>query len=220
MKKHKLENISLWLSLGIIAGGMIVVIGWVIDIDILTRLLPNKINMKFITALTFVLSGVSMLYIKQIIKGKTLWPQIILPATAMLILLFMFTLLASGIFGVRTGIENLFVKDGGSVNTVRPGMPALPTMLCFIIFGINTIVALLGNAYLLKKFLVSSGYIIFIIGIFAVFGYIINQPILYWLVTANSVPIAINTSLLFALLGLDMIITSKLIKADPRYYEN
>lgn len=211
---------SIWASVAVIYCSLLVMIGWIFNVERLTYVFPTQINMKFITSFAFVLSGTAMLLIIQTLKGKKELAQIVLPVTSMLTLLLMFTLLASGLFGVQTGIEKLMIEDTASVKTTRPGMPSIPTMLCFVIFGVVSITALFSNIKFLKRLLKITGLFIATIGIVSITGYVINSPMLYWKLDESAVPIALNTAILFCLLGIAMYVASQIILQKKNIYED
>lgn len=217
--KLNLKNISNWLHVSVASIASIVIVGWVFDIDVLTRVSQNQINIKFVTAVIFVITAISMIYISQILKGKKDLAQVVLPATSMTVLLIMFTLLASGVFGVSTGLENIFVAATPSIQNNRLGMPAIPTIINFVIFGLLSVAALFIGSKTIQQLLAAVGYCFTGLGTLAVLGYIFDLPYLYWKFNNKLTPIALYTSILFILLGLDMIITSK-IKYKKQNYED
>jgi len=94
------------------AVGIMVMMGWMLDIDILKSIMPEFVTMKFSTALSFLLSGITLYFIVRSLEGDSGIAQVVLPITTLIILLLMATLLISVLVGVRTGIEDLFVRDG------------------------------------------------------------------------------------------------------------
>ncbi len=208
-------NISRMCSIFIFFYSIVVMAGWIWGIDSWTRISSNEINMKFAAAGAFFLSSISLWYIELAIYGRKEISQIILPATTLLILLIMATLLAAGIFGVQTGIEDLFVADSVLTKTVIPGMPAIPTMINFILFGIASILAFFEFSTKHKSF-TYIGIPISIVGVTAVIGYVFHIPFLYYKFVGSSTPIALNTAILFIVLGLGLLS----IRYIEKKYEN
>jgi hypothetical protein len=115
----------------------------------------------------------------------------------------------STLLGMHTGIEELFIKEmPGGVKTVVPGRPSIPTMLNFLIIAIAGILTILDTEYLQSKLKV-FGFIIGIIGAVAVFGYIIDVPLLYYFVEGVNSAIALHTAVLFILLGTGLVCLSE-----------
>jgi nitric oxide reductase large subunit len=111
------------------------------------------------------------------------------------------TLFFSDLFGVHTGAEELFIQDVSSApTTVTPGKPSFMTMFSFIWIAITAVLASF-NPKGLTPFLKITGLIIGGIGIVAVFGYLLNVPLLYYYVAGVSSAMAFHTAVLFVFLG-------------------
>lgn len=208
-------KVSNWLRIIVICSSLLVIIGWVFDVEALTRFSQNQNTIKFITAVVFAITAISMVYISQILKNKKDYAQVVLPATSMIILLVMFTLLAAGIFGVETGIENFFIETKPSVQGSGSGMPAVPTMVNFVLIGLISVSALFVSPKRIRQLLTTSGYLIFGSGFLALTGYILGLPFLYWDFNNKFVPVALYTSILFILLGIDMLLTARIKIKKP-----
>ena len=202
MNDLKIENI---LSGVVIFVGVMVIVGWFLGIPILTSILPQWVTMKFSTALSFLMSGISLFFIARVVEGKPNIAQVVLPFTSLVILLLMATLLWSVVIGVRTGIEDLFVQETeGAVKTTTPERPSSGTMVDFILVGVAGVIALFNHRSL-KKYLKGIGWVVAVIGGFAVLGYIINAPFLYYTIQQWSTAMALHTAILFTLLKVDPI---------------
>ena len=60
-------------------GGLVVMFGWFLDIPILTSILPQWVTMKFNTALSFFLGGLTLFFIIEIFEGRRERSEIIMP---------------------------------------------------------------------------------------------------------------------------------------------
>ena len=58
------------LSLVVIIASIMVIIGWIFDISILKSISPTWVSMKFDTAITFLLSGITLYFIIRAIEGE------------------------------------------------------------------------------------------------------------------------------------------------------
>jgi hypothetical protein len=189
--------------------GIMVMIGWIFDIGILKSISPSWISMKFDTALVFVLSGITLYYIAGAREGKFDRAQVALSITTLIIVLLMGILFFSTVLGVRTGAEDLFIKElPGTVRTVIPGRPSVPTMVNFILIAIAGIMTILNPENLQSKLKI-PGLIIGAIGAVAVVGYIFDAPLLYYFVEGVNSAIALNTAVLFVLLGMGLVCLSE-----------
>lgn len=197
------------ISLVIGVEAMLVMLGWIFGFDLLTRIFPKQgINMAFTTALMFLLSVIGIYFLNKITTENefTLSP-IILSGITLIILLMNITILISSLMGVQTGLENLFVRQQDLVvlNNIVAGLPALPTMFCFIFLGLASIFSLLKYRKNIKVF----GYAIFIVSFIALIGYILKTPVLYYKFNPSAIPMAFNTSLSFVLLSICVVLISE-----------
>lgn len=197
-----------FLSIIVAFSGMLVIMGWIFDVGFLKSILPNLVAMKLSTAVCFVSSGLLLYALAKEREGQgSLFAQIFLPATSLLILLLMATFFISVIFGLNaTGIDNIFVQEkAGAVNTFVPGRPSIPTMFNFILIATSGILTLSGS----KKHLFWLGLAVLIVGGVAIAGYVVNQPVLYFLIVGKNTAMALNTAILFALVGVGFILCGK-----------
>lgn len=188
------------LAMIVIFIGIMVQFGWIADIPILTSILPQWVTMKFSTALSFFFSGVILYLIDYRHEKELSWSGPILAFCAMIVLFLMFSLLASSIFGVKTGIEDLFVKEApDAVKTTVPGRPSIGTMVNFVLLASVAFFSLTDVKKVNAIRLI--GLVVIIIGGTAFLGYILDLPILYYTVEGISTAMAFHTSILFVLLG-------------------
>jgi len=193
------------LGMIVILAGITVMAGWIFDIEILKSILPMWVTMKFTTALSFFLSGILLVSIAQSLEKRTGFAQVFLAVTTLCILLLMLMLLMSVILGVRTGIEDIFVKETeGAVKTTTPGRPSLGTMVNFILIAAGGIMTLVDVGKLKEKLRI-IGIVITLIGSVAIAGYVLNQPILYYSIENVSTAMAVHTAILFVLIGMGKI---------------
>jgi hypothetical protein len=188
---------------------LVVMLGWIFNINALTGILPNQIGMQFITAFSFSLAAIGLWFMDLAVNGKSDIPFVILPGTAMLILLILTTSVAAEIFGVHTGITDLFIAGNNAINTPIPGMPSPVSVLGFILFSVAMILSLFNSFNLNKKILYFHAVPLILIGSVGVLGYIFNLPFLYYKFIDGSNPIALNTALMFILLGLGVFLTER-----------
>jgi hypothetical protein len=205
MNADKKRRIAKVLSLIVIIAGITVIIGWILDISILKSISPAWVSMKFDTAIAFVLSGITLYFIARAAEGEFDKAQVALSITSLIIILLMGTLFFSAIFKIRTGTEDLFIKEAaGTVKTVTPGRPSVPTMFNFILIASAGILTTLNPANLRSKLKI-IGVIVGLIGATAVAGYCLNVPHLYYYIEGVNSAIACHTAALFMVLGIGLI---------------
>lgn len=206
-KAHNNSQIAQGLAVCVMIVGILVMCGWILDISILKSILPMWVTMKFSTALCFLISGLTIISIAGMKKYPGL-AQISLSMTTMLLMLFMASLFLSSFLGMRTGIEELFIKETQeAIRTTVPGRPSLGTMINFILIAIAGIAAMFRWAQL-KVFLMFIGRTVMVIGGIAVLGYVLNLPPLYYAFEGLSTAMACHTALLFMIVGMSLIFLS------------
>jgi hypothetical protein len=213
----KISNQKIIEILSLIIGteACLVMAGWIFGADFLTRIIPDGINMKFPTALAFLFSAIALYLIFRIIKDDYELSTLILPGIALMLFLIMgvillasFTNTQTGLLadltGTQTGIENLFVKEQNPIYAEGSGVPAVITIVNFIIFGFACLYSLFSSPKRQKMFKI-IGWFIIISSLIPIMGYILSLPALYFEIYGWT-PIAFNTALSFFLLGLGLII--------------
>jgi hypothetical protein len=199
------RKIAKALSLVVIITGIMVIIGWVFDISTLKSISSSWISMKFDTAIAFVFSGITLYFIVRAQEGEFDTAQVALAITSLIIILLMGILFSSALLGIRTGIEDLFIKETSvSAKTVIPGRPSVPTMINFIFIALAGIVTMLNPEKLPSKLKI-IGLVVGLVGAVAVVGYIINAPLLYYFIAGVNSAMAFHTALLFVLLGMGLL---------------
>lgn len=202
---HKIVKI---LALLIGTEAVIVMTGWILGIDSLTRFLPSGINMKFPTAASFLFSAIGLYFISRATKYDPELSRVVLPGIALVIFLMNTYLLLAGLFGIPTGLEILFVQEASPVFAEGSGLPALNTILCFILFASACVVALFPGPEF-KSSIRFLGYTILVIGFISIVGYALRLPALYLDIVNSVVPMALNTAVFLVLLGFGLVVTSK-----------
>jgi hypothetical protein len=202
MTKLKIAKIIAGLSIVV---GLIVMLGWYLDITILTSILPMWIRMKFATALCFVFSGIIVYFLSFRKEEKKELKQIVLIIFPMLLVLVMGTLFLGSVFNFQTGMENIRFIDIHELKTpIFQGRPSLVTMI------ISLLIACLGFLYNFneptKKIFYTIGLSIGALGLMGVLGYVVHIPFLYYEIPGLSNAIAFHTTSLFALLGFSIFL--------------
>ena len=187
---------------------LLVMGGWVFDIHELTRISSIGVSMRFITAVLFFFSTIGLYSISRAITYRDEVALLALAGVSMVILFMVTALFAGRSLGMPTGIESLFLHPHSSVDLSvsmsMQGRPSIVTLTSFALFGLVCIAALfLGD--LTKKLIAYAGRIILSIGVIALAGYALNLPVLYYGTDLFAVPMALNTAVLFSLLGFGLM---------------
>lgn len=209
IKQMKRTKLAISLSIIVIIGGASVMIGWIMDIEILKSILPIWVTMKFTTALSFFLSGFILYFISSSIENRSDIAQVGLSITTLMLLLLMATLLISVILNIHTGVEYLFVRETKyAVNSTAPGVPSVGTMINFIIIAVVGILTLLDLKSLYRK-MHFFGLTILLTSSLAILGYILSLPLFYYSIDDLSTAMALHTAILFVITGIGFSILGK-----------
>lgn len=192
------------LSLIVAAAGLAVMAGWIFDIVIIKSIGPAFVSMKFSTAFAFVVSGTSLYFLVRAREGEFEKAQVALSISSFVLVILMGLLFFSALFGIETGIENLFVHDPGDAKSVVPGIPSVPTMINFLLIALAGIITIVNPAGPPPK-LKAIGVMVGVIGAIAVAGYIFNAPLLYYYIADVNSAMALHTALLFVALGTGLL---------------
>ncbi len=186
-----------WSGLVAAIVGVVVEIGWLLDVSILTSVGAGFATMKFNTALGFILSGISLWLLKTKSSPSKPSPMIWVLCGASLVLAFLSMLEYST--GFNLGVDEALVSDSYTDPALAPpGRMSWATAQCFFTVNIALLIAA-GN----KKKLCYLGdffaLVTFFSGITGICGYLFNVDALYWFFPYSSM--AIHTSVLFVLVS-------------------
>lgn len=173
--------------------GVLVLIGWWIGIPVLKSLGAGFVTMKVSTALSFVLNGILMYFMKS--RDERGQHAGMAAAVSMLFLSTWLTVSAYTGFALGSAEDT-------SIETVYPGLKSLGTMLAFTLCGLG------GISYLLTTktgFVRAAGWSVVSIGCVALLGYLVGQPALYYYWPNLSTGMAIHTAALFVLCGIGFV---------------
>ncbi len=202
-----MKNNTIKVIAGFVSGaGILVVIGWVSDISIFKSIGPSFITIKFITALSFLLSGILLYLLAKTENKKSETVEIALPLVASFILMFIGILFFSWLLGINSGFENIFVHEAaGAVKTTKPNALSIPTIFAFLLIALSGFAGFFSERHK-KNLFKTVGYIVATIGGVAVFGYILNNPLVYYYVPNINTGMALYTAILFMLVGIGFLL--------------
>jgi hypothetical protein len=165
-------------SLLVCGVGLVVLLGWFLDVQILKSILPNAATMKFNTALCFALAGTSLWFLKNEDSQAGSKPigRVLAGLTTFICLLTM----CEYLFDWNLGIDQMFVKDPATSPLNFPGRMSQITAIAFI---------LCGMALLLMDTNVSQYFALGVVflSLLAVIGYLFDYQALYKLAGYDSV---------------------------------
>ncbi len=157
---------------GMLAGvmGMVVLIGWGLDIALLKSLLPGLVTMKANTAGGFLLAGLALVFLQEgrVDPRQHRWATILAASVALLGLLTV----SEYLFGWDLGIDQLLFKESaGAIGTRFPGRMGLNTALNFALAGAALLLLDRHTDNAAWKPAESLALIVFLMALMALLGY-------------------------------------------------
>jgi len=171
--------------------GIVVLIGWALDISFLKSVVPGWATMKHNTALCFTLSGMA-LSISCRSQLATGWRRVSVGMAASVAVIGLLTLLEY-VFDTDLGIDQfLFSDPENALPDSAPGRMAPPTALGFVFTGLA-----LAGLDTCRSFVISqcAPLVGIVIGLLAILGYAYGIATLYRVGTNASVALHTATSL-------------------------
>lgn len=209
-EKKKESHFSLFvffLSSLIILLSLIVMLGWHIQNQWLVQIFPNYVPMQYNTAVGFLLTGLSLLFL--------FFKRYYFVFINGFILFFLgFLTISQYLFGIDFNIDQLFMEPFTSEKTAYPGRMSFITALSFILTSLP--ILLLTKKSWHPKTTYLSGVIgasVIVIGIANLVGYFTGSPTPYGLEQLSYM--AIHTSFGFLLTGVGIFIISYAITDTP-----
>lgn len=182
---------KLGLCLIVLLTGVVVQVGWLLDIPIILTVMENCVSMKPSTAMSFILAS----FIAIIINSDYRRHTIELASFVFALSLQITGMLLAQVTGLTTGINLIPVGHDTSMYTVHPHLPSVGTMIAFIF------ITTMGISFLLKKPSYFAARALLVIGLVALTGYVCEIPLLYYYVPELSTGMAIHTAMGFVLLS-------------------
>tara|TARA_B110000858_G_scaffold198281_1_gene263709 strand:- start:12804 stop:14459 length:1656 start_codon:yes stop_codon:yes gene_type:complete len=180
--------------------GLVVIVGWYVELPSLIQILPSFAPMQFNTALCFLLSGIGLTLLTLRKTTSAFWLGIA-------VFIFALVTLLQYPIGVDIGLDNLFMEPYIVTKTSHPGRMAPNTALCFLVFGL----ALLLESFRTRstKQFCEGLYIpeflsplIIALATMSLFGYIFNNDTaIAW---ANLTAMALHTTIGLIVLGIGL----------------
>ena len=184
------------INIGVMALGLLVMLGWVFDISVLKSIVPGFSTMKFNTALSFLLIAASIFF--QVFDSPT--RRLLWKIPGGLVLTVGLLSLSEELIKNDLGIDQLlFPNEGYTEEPTNPVRMAAATALCFILIGLFTVT--LGSK---KRGIVLASqaglHTVTLIAFTAILGYILDVSPIYkhWFITS----MAVHTSVCFLLISI------------------
>jgi PAS domain S-box-containing protein len=205
-----LQYFSKKASIAVSAIGFIVILGWILDIQLLQGILPGLPSMKFNTAICFIFGGFS-LFLQQYqyvepkrIKHKKRYEFSIYSCSFLIILISSLTLIQY-IFNLNLGIDQLLFQDSHTliVGQSAPGRMAPNTAATFVLLGSALLLLSMRRPkYIQAQFLTLAAFLTAFMGFL---GYIYGKAFFYQF--GSSTGMALHAATTFMLLSVGILFT-------------
>lgn len=206
-------EVTLRMTFGVLVSalGFAVLIGWYINNVVLIPFSAELIPMQFNTALGMLLSGLSILFLKNHKKILALF-------SASIFLISILTLLQY-IFGITIGVDQLLIKAVHTTNILYPGRMAPNTAVCFLFTSMMFFISAFSNHFAWRNVVAMLlCTVIGILGLISLSGYFFGVPMLYaW---GNMAAMAMYTAVGFVgiSLGCFLFIVKQFLKIETRQH--
>ena len=191
------SNISVLVTLL----GVVVLLGWIFQIDLFKSVLPNSVAMKVNTALGFICSGTALRLWHQPSIGR--WTQLGAQGCALIVLLLgLLTLIEYG-FSIDLGLDQIWIKTPiDPLGDAAPGRMAVHTAFSFFLLGTALLVLHHRRARALWAQILAL--MLFLIALLCLLGYLFGNAVFYRIGSPTSM--AVHTSIAFLLLSLGLLL--------------
>ena len=182
----------------------IVLVGWLLDVDFLKRIVPGYVFMNPGTAVSLMLSSVSLGLLNNVNSNLRRAGQVC--AGTIVLISFIQLSAVSGLLDI--GIDLLFFGDRLFDKVIgQTNQTASQTILNFLLFGIALLLSSVNQKHRLVPFL-SQGLTIFVLLclFLAIIEYAYGSKSAYIVVSFN--PIAIHTAFSFLLLAVGLLLSN------------
>ena len=180
-----------------IACGVLVLVGWTLDIPLIRSVLPGAVEMKANTAVCLILAGVALFVA---VNPAMPYARSIAPALALAISAIGLATLSEYAFGWNLGIDELLFRDSAVAYNAAPGRMSPYSAAVFGAVGL-ALAALPRAGLRVVVWLLTVPVVL--IGVVSLLGYLWNAS---EIVTDTVLPpVAVNTAATFVLIGFGIL---------------
>ncbi|MCL5733594.1 MAG: hypothetical protein M1334_02960 [Patescibacteria group bacterium] len=187
------------ISILIIAGGLLGLIGWYFDLHSILSIISGRHEIRFTSAFSFIMVGLILISVYETIhadRKNTDFALIVLPAASLAIILFMTFFVAEKIFGIPVDVEHVFIGESGGLT----GMSAV-TAFNFLLIALIGVAAMFKIRWIRIAIFI-SGILVSLSGLLAILGYILNIKMLYFDILGISGPMSLMSAIMFLITGI------------------
>ena len=182
--------------IGIVA--ILVLIGWVFDLNALKSISPTFTTMKVSAALMFVMSAVmnhTMLTWKKQLSDIRAG---VMGTMMMSLLIFSLLMIMDLLTKEKMGFTEILKEDSGTIFTVKGGAPCIMTVLLFLVHSFTGL-CYIFNTDKMPKRLIRFATITLLTAVIAIVGYVLWIPTMFYYIKHYSSAMALHSAILFIL---------------------
>lgn len=196
--------------------GVLAMIAWTANILVLAKLGPDYIPMAPLTAIMFILIGSVLLVNLSSLREKI--RKVFSVVGLVLYWILLLIKLSEFFFGVRFGIEYLFVRNPQKFGAVLSARISPITATAFILAGISIIfLVFFGEKTSARNAAGGIGSAVFLLSSVLFFGYFYGAPLLYG---GKIIPVALTTALALLSLSAALILATGQSNFPLRFFVN
>ena len=187
---------------------VIVLLGWIseiFNIYLYGSILPQRIGMKFTSALSFFLSGLLLLSISSAYEKNVTSSSSLHQVTSMGIMLIVIVMLISSLEGTKAGVEHWFVGDAAyAIKGGMAGSISFGTMAAFVVISLIGILTMINPPK--ASLLLLGGIVECAVGGLSFAGHLLNIPILYFGIEGATAGVVLPAAVLIIMLGTGLLV--------------
>lgn len=200
-QKWSLKAISAGLGAVVALVGLLVLVGWALDIAPLKSISPGFVSLKVNAAIAFVLCGSALALLYAPPERRA--PLRLVQVMAVAVILIGGVTLGEFLLDANTGFDQFLFPDETPTQTATPGRMAPAAALNFVLFGLSVLLLTSrrdGRRLAAQWLSIVAGTI----ALLALIGYIYDRDTLYG--TVPYTVMALHASLLFLLLNISVLL--------------
>ena len=184
------------LGVIVLLGGLLVLVGWVLEVDVLKGILPGLVTMKPNTAIAFALVGLSLLLLQS--EGSGSWKRAISTLCSVAAGVIGLLVISEYLAGWDLHIDQLLFRDA-QVGPVPPGRMAFSTAVGFVLIGSSLLLLAVERLRSFTFVVQVLAVAVAVLSLLALLGYVYGVRDLYDAGPYSAM--ALHTAALFALLS-------------------
>lgn len=182
--------------------GLVVLVGWTLDVTALKSVAPTLVAMKPNTAIAFVLSGVALWLLRK--ANGDAWDAWAARLISGAVVLVGALTLVEWIFSLNLGIDELVFEDDVAVGAT-PGRMSPNTAVCFVLVGAALLVLEIELGRRVRPAEIAS-LVVAAVALTVLAGYIFGAGSLRSALSSSITPMALHTSVAFLLLAAGILL--------------